>query len=129
MSDLAPSSELSVDEARAGIPVADATLIEQWGAVEDAARVVALLAGRPAPPEDTAAVARIGLLARSDGGRSRPAVYALGELVATMRAGLDALLAAHGTSANPQAAAYRLWNEYERGRAQVLAEAEAALSF
>ncbi|MBD59843.1 MAG: hypothetical protein CL808_06965 [Citromicrobium sp.] len=117
-SDLVPSAELSEG----------ATLIEQWAAVEDAARVVAMLAGRPAPVEDVHAGARIGLLARGDSARGGPAAFALSELVATMRVGLDALLGAHGTQASPQAAARRLWQEYERGRARVLAEAAQALA-
>ncbi|WP_370184282.1 hypothetical protein [Alteriqipengyuania sp.] len=105
----------------------DATLMEQWSAVEDAARVVAMLAGRDAPLLDAHGEARIGLLARMPETRSQAAVFALQELVATMRVGLDALLGAHGTSSDPQPAAQRLWSEYERGRSKVLAEASSAL--
>ena len=125
MSDLAPSPELA---PRAPLS-SDATLIEQWAAVEDAARVVAMLAGRNAPIQDAEAGARIGLLAHTTETRSQAAVFALHDLVATMRAGLDALLGAHGTSADPQIAAQRLWSEYERGRGQVLAEAASALGY
>ena len=106
---------------------AEATLVEQWAAVEDAARVVAMLAGRAPAPVDMDGQECIGSLARANPERGKAATFALHELVATMRAGLDALLAAHGTSAHPQAAAVRLWNEYERGRAKVLSEAEVAL--
>ncbi|MEL7687185.1 hypothetical protein AAG596_05945 [Citromicrobium bathyomarinum] len=124
MSDLAPQADLAPPH-----PLdAGSTLVEQWGAVEDAARVLAMLAGRPTPVHDVHAEARIGLLAAVQGTRGDAAIFALAELVATMRAGLDALLAAHGTSANPHAAAIRLWNEYERGRAQVLGEAATALA-
>ncbi len=106
---------------------AEATLVEQWAAVEDAARVVAMLAGRAPPPIDIDGQERIGSLARATPGRGESASFALHELVATMRAGLDALLGAHGSAANPQAAASRLWSEYERGRAKVLSEAAIAL--
>ena len=123
MSDLAPANDLA---PRAPLS-SDATLIEQWAAAEDAARVVAMLAGRNAPANDDEAEARIGLLARLPDTRSRAAVFALHDLVATMRTGLDALLGAHGTSSDPQVAARRLWSEYERGRAQVLSEAASAL--
>lgn len=124
MSELAPQTDLAAPSSEPG----EATLVEQWAAVEDSARVVAMLAGKPAPVHDVHAEARIGLLARADRSRSKSAIFALGDLVATMRAGLDALLAAHGTSANPQIAAARLWNEYERGRAKVLSEAASALA-
>ena len=123
MSDLAPHHEFATPAPLSG----EATLVEQWAAVEDAARVVAMLAGRPAPLQDVHGGARIGLLAQADTARTAPAAFALHELVATMRAGLDALLGAHGTSSSPQAAAQRLWSEYERGRAQVLREAALAL--
>tara|TARA_R100001129_G_scaffold95683_2_gene65276 strand:+ start:662 stop:1039 length:378 start_codon:yes stop_codon:yes gene_type:complete len=123
MSDLAPNHDLAPREPL----TEEANLIEQWAAVEDAARVVAMFAGRPTPRNDTHVQGRIGLLARTGAGRSDAAVFALHELVATMRVGLDALLGAHGSSANPQVAAARLWTEYERGRAKVLAEAELAL--
>ncbi len=123
MSELA----LSHDTARDTPLSNEATLIEQWAAVEDAARVIAMLAGRPVPPHDLIGQTRIGMLARTQTPRCQSAAFALHELVATMRAGLDALLAAHGTSGNAQVAAQRLWSEYERGREKVLAEAAAAL--
>ena len=85
-----------------------------------------MLAGRPTPVHDVHAEARIGLLAAVQCTRSDPAIFALGELVATMRAGLDALLAAHGTSADPRPAAHCLWREYQRGRAATLREAALA---
>ena len=128
MSDLAPDHELAPRADAAEALGDDATLVEQWSAAEDAGRVVAMLAGRGAPAEDVHAAVRIGMLARAPRDRSGPARAALGELVATMRAGLDALLAVHGTTANTQAAATRLWHEYDRGRAQVLAEAASALA-
>lgn len=124
MSDLAPYPDLESRPAVSG----ETTLVEQWSAIEDSARVVAILAGRPAPRHDTSGEARIGQLARVDGARSKDAIQALGELVATMRVGLDALLGAHGTAADPHVAACRLWNEYERGRAKVLSEAAIALA-
>ena len=37
-----------------------------------------------------------------------------------------ALLAAHGTSADPRPAAHCLWREYQRGRAATLREAALA---
>lgn len=124
MSDLAPDMDLAPGE-----PLSDnATLIEQWAAVEDAARVVAMLAGRQTPFEDSQAQARIALIGRIDAERSAPTRAALGELVATMRAGLDALLGAHGTATKPRPAAERLWQEYERGRAAVLSEAALAIA-
>tara|TARA_B100001179_G_scaffold47218_2_gene31564 strand:- start:741 stop:1118 length:378 start_codon:yes stop_codon:yes gene_type:complete len=123
MSDLAPAPDLAPRPQLAS----DATLMEQWAAVEDGARVVAMLAGRDTPLHDAHGEARMGLLARMSEQRSQPAMFALQELVATMRVGLDALLGAHGTSADPRPAAVRLWNEYERGRAKVLAEAASAL--
>ena len=124
MSDLAADRNLAP-----GQPLSDdATLIEQWSAVEDAARVVAMLAGRETPFDDPQAQARIALVARIEPARSGSTRAALGELVATMRAGLDALLGAHGTSAKPRPAAERLWQEYERGRAAVLTEAAMAIA-
>ena len=125
MSDLAPHHEFAAINPLSGEP----TLVEQWAAVEDAARVVAMLAGRPTPLQDVHGQSRIGLVASADSKRSETVVSELHALVATMRAGLDALLGAHGTAANPQIAARRLWGEYERGRARVLAEAAIALGF
>ncbi len=124
MSDLAPHPDLA---ARPPLS-AESTLMEQWAAVEDSARVVAMLAGRPAPRQDDASDARIAQLARGPSNRSRDAVQALGELVATMRVGLDALLGAYVSAGDPQVAASRLWNEYERGRAKVLSEVATALT-
>ncbi len=129
MSDLAPFPDLAPGRTSGASLSSDATLMEQWAAVEDAARVVALLAGRDAPIQDAEAGSRIGLLARMPDTRSQTAVFALQDLVATMRAGLDALLGAHGTASDPQVAALRLWSEYERGRGHVLSEAAAALGF
>ncbi len=123
MSNLAPDQDLA---PRAPLSN-ETTLVEQWAAVEDAARVVAMLAGRSAPRADIDGQERVGALARANPARAEAATFALHELVATMRAGLDALLGAHGTSANPQAAAVRLWDEYTRGRTKVLSEAEIAL--
>ncbi|NCP19623.1 MAG: hypothetical protein GW855_10755 [Erythrobacter sp.] len=109
-------------------PASGATHIEQWAAVEDAARVVAMLAGRQVTRADPIAAERIAQLAQTANDRSEPALFALQELVATMRVGLDALLSAHGTAANPRTAAVRLWSEYERGRAKLLRETDAALA-
>ncbi|MBH1942990.1 hypothetical protein I5L01_01970 [Erythrobacter sp. YJ-T3-07] len=132
MSDLAPDHFPGHPPVRApgndsdGFARGNATLIEQWAAVEDAARVVALLAGQPAPDHDASARMLIARLTRADAGRVQASILALDELVATMRFGLDALLAAHGTSADPRPAANCLWREYERGRAATLREAALA---
>ena len=103
----------------------DAPLIEQWNAIADAARVVAMLARRAPPLADADTQLCIAQLERSGMPHNTCTALAIGELVATMRAGLDALLAAHGTSANPRPAAERLWQEYERGRMAVLREISA----
>ncbi|MBB3034252.1 hypothetical protein [Alteriqipengyuania lutimaris] len=124
MSELAPRTDFETAPAASG----ESTLVEQWAAIEDSARVVAMLAGRPAPRHDAIGEAQIGQLAQVDGTRSNDATQALAELVATMRAGLDALLGAHGTDADPHVAARRLWTEYERGRAKVLSEVAIALA-
>ena len=132
MSDLAPTRFPGHQPVRAsdsdidGFERGNATLIEQWAAVEDAARVVALLAGQPAPEFDAPAQALIARLARADAGLMQASILALDELVATMRFGLDALLAAHGTSADTRPAANCLWREYQRGRAATLHEAALA---
>jgi len=127
MSDLAPHSDLAPRADSSPTLGVEATLIEQWGAVEDAARVVAMLAGRAAPLDDPHGAARIGLLAHSHPDRLQATSSALNDLVATMRAGLDALLATQGTATDTHPAATRLWYEYERGRAHVLSEAASAL--
>ena len=75
---------------------------------------------------DAPAQALIARLTRADAGRTQASILALDELVATMRFGLDALLAAHGTSADPRPAAHCLWREYQRGRAATLREAALA---
>ena len=132
MSDLAPNHFPEHPRVRTpgndvdGFGRGNSTLIEQWAAVEDAARVVAMLAGQPAPEPDAPAEALIARLAEVDTGRMQASILALDELVATMRFGLDALLAAHGTSADPRAAANCLWREYQRGRAATLREAALA---
>ena len=132
MSDLAPDHFPGHTPARApgndsdGFERGNATLIEQWAAVEDAARVIALLAGQSAPEHDASARMLIARLTRADAGRTQGTILALDELVATMRFGLDALLAAHGTSADPRPAANCLWREYQRGRAATLREAALA---
>ena len=126
MSDLAPDHFPGHPPVRApgndsdGFERGNATLIEQWAAVEDAARVVALLAGQPAPEFDAPAQALIARLTRADAGRTQASILALDELVATMRFGLDALLA------DPRPAAHCLWREYQRGRAATLREAALA---
>lgn len=132
MSDLAPTRFPdhphvdTVGDDLDGFERGNATLIEQWAAVEDAARVVALLAGQPAPEFDASAQALIARLVRADAGRAQTSILTLDELVATMRFGLDALLAAHGTNADPRPAAHCLWREYLRGRAATLREAALA---
>ena len=131
MSDLAPDSRLA-PPADADAPEAnggETSVVAQWLAVEDAAKVLAILAGHAAPVEDAQAAARIRLLAQAAPSRVDAATFALCEMVATMRAGLDALLAAHGSAADARTAATRLWNEYERERAKVLAEVASALGF
>ena len=76
MSDLAPDHFPGHPPVRApgndsdGFERGNATLIEQWAAVEDAARVVALLAGQPAP-EFEPRRERTGLQRQREAHRSR----------------------------------------------------------
>lgn len=93
----------------------------KWSALQDAADVVAMLAGiqtetrRPEVRDFPAVIEDAG------GWRRDHAERGVDDLAAIMEHGLAALLAVNARGANPAPAALALWREYEAARAAIMA--------
>lgn len=89
---------------------------DRWAAVEQAARVVALLAALE--PDDALAdsPALAGLIDQAEAWRRERAGQAVADLAAIMEHGLAALLAVNARGADPRPAAEALWHEFLAAR-------------
>lgn len=93
----------------------------RWTALNDAAGVVAMLAGL-APEPAGAAVRNFPAVMRDIGGWRRDhADQGIADLSAVMEPGIAALLAVQARGVNPGTAALALWQEFQAGRAALLA--------
>ena len=98
---------------------ADAGSPARWAALEEAARVVATLAGvepesRASGEDDLPAQIR-----RADPWRRERAEAGVADLAAIMEPGLAALLAVNARGADPRPAALGLWREFVVARAAI----------
>lgn len=93
----------------------------QWAALHQAATVVAGLAGVADPAPPPAVRDFPGTIAQVGGWRAALAQQGIADLSAVMQPGLAALLAIHAQGADTGVAARTLWEEFEHGRAAVLA--------
>lgn len=93
----------------------------QWAALHEAAAVVAGLAGvaDSAPPPAVRGFPET--ISEVGGWRAALAQQGIADLSAVMQPGLAALLAIHSQGADIGVAARTLWQEFEHGRAAVLA--------
>jgi hypothetical protein len=95
--------------------------IGHWTALEQAARVVATLAGvepEAAAPAEDDLPARIW---QADSWRRTRAEAGVADLAAIMEPGLAALLEVNARGADPRPAAAALWREFAAARAAILA--------
>lgn len=115
MSAIPPDFSVPADSALA---VGSARM--KWTVLQDAAAVVATLAGveweRPGPeirdfPE---------IMRKAGGWRLRLAEQGIDDLAAIMEPGIEALLAVHGRGADASAPALALWQEFLEARAALL---------
>ncbi len=96
-------------------------LASRWAALHEAADVVALLGGVSPGDQPSAALDFPAAIVRAGGWRRDLAEHGTGDLIAIMKAGISALLAAQARGAEPTAAARALWNEFDTARAGLLA--------
>lgn len=105
---------------RAGSAASAEVVDRQWTALHQAAGVVAGLAGiaesSPRAVRDFPA-----MIAQVGGWRAALAQQGIADLSAVMQPGLSALLAIHAQGADTGVAARTLWEEFDHGRAAVLA--------
>ncbi|MFM5885759.1 MAG: hypothetical protein ACKOQ3_10640 [Novosphingobium sp.] len=98
----------------------------KWSALQDAAGVVAMLAGLAAEPVRPE-VRNFPAVMRDLGGwRRELSEQGIDDLSAVMEPGLAALLAVHARGVNPAPAALALWQEFQAARSALLALAPAA---
>lgn len=93
----------------------------KWPALQDAADVVALLAGIQAESQPPAVRDFPAVIEAAGGWRRDHAERGIDDLAAIMEHGLAALLAVNARGANPAPAALALWREYEAARAAIMA--------
>jgi hypothetical protein len=103
-----------------GQSAASATAM-RWAALNDAANVIAALAGvepeRPPPADDNFPA----LLSEAEEWRRERAEYGVADLAAIMEPGIAALLSVTARGADPRPAAQSLWREFVASRAAILA--------
>jgi hypothetical protein len=93
----------------------------KWGAVHDAAEVVANLAGALPGPPSADVLGFPVLLHRAPAWRRESAENAIDDLIAVMELGVAALLGIGARGGDPRPAAIALRREFTAGRAEVLA--------
>jgi len=93
----------------------------KWSALNDAARIVATLAGMSSEVM-TPELRNFPAVVRDAGGWRRELVeQGVDDLSVIMEAGIAALLAVHGRGVDARPAALSLWHEYQTARATLLA--------
>lgn len=92
----------------------------KWWALDDAASVVATLAGLAPEPRKSDVRNFSTLIGDTDGWRKSLLEQSIDDLSAVMEPGIAALLAATAQGATPSAAALTLWHEFVRTRAALL---------
>lgn len=102
-------------------PDTAAATSRQWAALHQAAGVVAGLAGVDHPAVPRAVRDFPEMIAEAGGWRAALAQQGIADLSAVMQPGLSALLAIHAQGADIGVAARTLWEEFDHGRAAVLA--------
>ena len=99
---------------------------QKWSALQDAAGVVAVLAGFAAEPSRPQVHNFPALIREAGGWRTALAEQGIDDLAAIMEPGIAALLAVHAREASSAAAALALWHEFVRARGALLALASPA---
>jgi len=93
----------------------------KWAALQDAASVVAMLAGVGIEPQRQEIRDFTATIGETGGWRLRLAEQGIDDLAAIMQPGIEALLAVHARGADAKAPAIALWREFEAGREALLA--------
>ena len=100
---------------------AASAMANKWAVLNDAAFVVATLAGLAPEPRKTEAGNFPAQLGDAYGWRKTLAERGVDDLAAVMEPGIAALLAAQASGVVPASAALALWQEFARTRAAMLA--------
>jgi hypothetical protein len=120
MNAIPPTMTPGTARASFGQAAASASSLK-WAALQDAANVVAGLAGLE-PERSSPDVRNFPALMRDAAPwRRELADRAIDEMTAVMAPGIAALLGVNARGANPRAAALALWREFTHARAAVLA--------
>jgi hypothetical protein len=93
----------------------------RWGALREAARAIAALAGASSGEEIAALLAFPAGLRRADSRRARLIEQSIDDLVAIMEPGVGALLSVHERGGDVVPAARALWQEFTSARQGLLA--------
>ena len=104
-----------------GRTAADPLTGKRWGAVQEAAKIVALLAGVTDQTPDSNARNFAALVRDCDPWRREVAERSVADLAAIMEPGLATLLAVNARGNDCRAVALALWSEYTQARAALLA--------
>ena len=99
---------------------------QKWAALQDAAGIVAVLAGLAAEPSRLQVHNFPALIREAGGWHTALAEQGIDDLAAIMEPGIVALLAIHAREAPSAAAALALWHEFVRARGALLALASPA---
>ncbi|WJS99030.1 hypothetical protein [Novosphingobium humi] len=98
----------------------------RWGALREAARAIAALAGENSAQEVAELLAFPTGLRGADPRRARLIEQSIGDLVAIMEPGVAALLSVHERGGDVVPAARALWQEFTSARRGLLALAPAS---
>ena len=122
MNAIPPSMSPPGAQPRVGFGQASASAPSlKWAALQDAANVVAGLAGLE-PERTTPEIRNFPALIREAAAwRRELAERGIDDMTAFMEPGIAALLGVNARGADPRAAALALWREFTRARAAVLA--------
>ena len=96
-------------------------LVARWGAIHEAAGVVAALAARAPETAGTAVRGFPVAIAQAGGQRLIVARQGMEDLSVMLETGIRALLSVHARGASPLAAAQALWSEFCAARDALLA--------
>lgn len=126
MNALPPSFPPSGAPPRAGVGTATSAASMKWAALQDAAAVVATLAGLE-PERPSSEIRNFPAVIRDAGDwRRETAEKGIDDLAAIMEPGIAALLAVNARGADAGAPAMALWREFHAARAALLALAPPA---
>ena len=128
MTAMPPESFVPAADARPAVAQPGATarrdssaLAARWGAIHEAAAVVAALAGRSCDAPGTHVRGFPAAIFQAGGQRLMIARQGMEDLSVMLETGIRALLSVHGRGASPVAAAEALWGEFCAARDALVA--------